>query len=167
MNDTKHWFALYTKPRHEFKAENQLNNIGLNSYLPSVTKIKQWSDRKKKVTEPVLRGYIFICADESERLEALEQNSIIRCVSEHGRPAIIPEWQIDNLRRMLEYKAEYFVQEGLVSGTKVEITDGPFAGVTGIIRSGSEGKTIAVTIELLNRSVVAFLPKESILKVIE
>lgn len=167
MSELKNWYALYTKPRHEFKAEEQLNVNGIITYMPSVTKVKQWSDRKKKVTEPILRGYIFIYANESERLLALEQNSVIRCVSDHGRPAIIPDWQINNLKKMLEYKANYFIQEGLVTGTKVEITQGPFTGVVGIVQSSSEGKTIAVTIELLNRSVIAYLSKESVIRVID
>ncbi len=167
MNDAKHWFALFTKPRQEFKAEGQLKIIGINSYLPVVNKVKQWSDRKKKISEPVLRSYIFIQANEAERLTALEQTSIIRCLSEHRRPAVIPEWQIENLKRMLDYKAEYFVYEGLVSGTKVEIKEGPFAGVIGIVRSGTEGKTLAVTVELLNRTIIAYLPKESVERIID
>lgn len=167
MDETKHWFALYTKSRQEFKAEYQLNRLDIITYLPIVTKIKQWSDRKKKITEPVIRGYIFINANETQRLTALEQSSVIRCIHDLGRPAVIPDWQIDNLKKMIEYKADYFVQEGLVTGTKVEITEGPFTGVTGVVQSSAEGKTISVTIELLNRSVIAYLPKESILRVID
>lgn len=167
INDNKNWFALYTKPRHEFKAEEQLSKAGIISYLPTIIKLKQWSDRKKKVSEPVLRGYIFIYATESERLEALEQSAVIRCICEHGRPAVIPEWQIENLKKMLEYKADYFIQEGLVSGTKVEIKEGPFAGVIGVVSSVKEGKTLAVSIDLLNRSVIAYLPKESVVKIID
>lgn len=167
MNELKHWFALYTKSRHEFKAEEHFNKTGIINYLPSVTKIKQWSDRKKKIKEPVLRGYIFIYATETERLEALEHYSVTRCVHDLGRPAVIPDWQIENLKRMLQYKSDYFIKEGLVSGTMVEIIEGPFSGVIGVVYSGSEGKSIAVSIELLNRSVIAYLPKESIEKVVE
>lgn len=167
MNNKKYWFALYTKPRQEFKAAEQLNAAGISNYLPAVTKVRQWSDRKKKITEPVLRGYIFIYANELERLNALEQNSIVRCISERGKAAVIPDWQIENLKRMLEYKVDFFVHEGLVCGTKVEIVDGPFAGITGVVRSGTDGKTIAVSIDLLNRSVVAYLPKESVTRIID
>lgn len=68
---------------------------------------------------------------------------------------------------MLEYKSDYFVQEGIVSGTKVEIKEGPFSGVIGVVKSAKEGKTLAVSIDLLNRSVIAYLPKESIIKIID
>lgn len=167
MNENKNWFALYTKPRHEFKAEEQISKSGIISYLPTIQKVKQWSDRKKKISEPVLRGYIFIYATEIQRLDALEFDSVVRCLCEHGRPAVIPEWQIENLRKMLEYRSEYFVQEGLVSGTRVEIKEGPFTGVIGVVQSSREGKTLAVSIDLLNRSVIAYLPKESVIRVIE
>ena len=86
----KSWFALYTRPRSEFKAAEQINSLGVYYYLPTITKVRQWSDRKKKITEPVIRGYIFIYGDEKERLISLEQQAVVRCVFEAGRPAKIP-----------------------------------------------------------------------------
>jgi transcriptional antiterminator RfaH len=165
-NIEKHWFALYTKPRSEFKAAGQLDASKINYYLPTVTSIKQWSDRKKKITEPIIRGYVFIQADERERLLALEQYSIVRCVTERGKPAVIPEWQINNLKKMLEYECDFYVMKGLVPGKRVKIKDGPFTGVVGTYRENENDKTISVSIELLNRSVIAHLPKESVIEII-
>jgi transcription antitermination factor NusG len=162
----KNWFALYTKPRGEFKAAEQLGLNEIDYYLPVVTNVKQWSDRKKKITEPIIRGYIFIKAAERERLLALEQYSVVRCVTERGRPAVIPEWQINNLKKMLEYEGDFYVMNGLVPGKKVRIKDGPFAGVEGTYRENENDKTISVSIDLLNRSVIAHLPKESIIEII-
>jgi len=162
----KFWFALYTKPRNEFKAEQQLTTAGINNYLPTVTLLKQWSDRKKKVTEPLLRGYIFIYANEEERLVSVEQLSIVRCVFDVGRPARIPDWQIDNLKSMLETNEDVIVHKGIVPGAKVIIKDGPFEGIIGTIVKGETGKSISVSIDLLNRSVIARLPDESNLEVI-
>jgi transcription antitermination factor NusG len=166
-NPAKNWYALYTKPRSEFKAAEQLEINQINYYLPTVTTTKQWSDRKKKITEPIIRGYIFIKADEKERLLALDQYSIVRCVTERGRAAVIPEWQIKNLMKMLEYEGEFYVLNKLVPGQKVKIKDGPFAGVEGIYCESENDKMIAVSIELLNRSVIAHLPKESLIEVIK
>ena len=162
----KFWFALYTKPRNEFKSEQQLIAAGITNYLPTVTLLKQWSDRKKKVTEPLLRGYIFICANEEERLLSVEQQSIIRCVFDIGRPARIPDWQIDNLRTMIDTKTDVIVHKGIVPGAKVIIKDGPFDGIIGTVVEGEKGKSISVAIDLLNRSVIARLPDESSLEAI-
>jgi transcription antitermination factor NusG len=162
----KFWFALYTKPRNEFKAELQLNDAGVLNYLPTITRLKQWSDRKKQVTEPLLRGYIFIYANEGERLISVEQRSIVRCVFDVGRPARIPGWQIDNLKTMLETKADVIVHKGIVPGAKVIIKDGPFEGIIGTVVEAETGKSISVTIDLLNRSIIARLPDESNLEAI-
>ncbi len=163
----KSWYALYTKPRNEFKAAKQLEIVGVDYYLPTYVKISQWSDRKKKITEPLLRGYIFIFSNEKDRILSLEQPSIVRCVSERGKPARIPEWQICNLKKMLETNAEFHIKEGLAQGVKVKIKEGPFQGVIGVVQEAEVGKAIVVSIDLLNRSVIAHLPRESVFEIVK
>ncbi len=167
LGPDRSWFALYTKPRSEFKAAQQIEEIGVQLYLPTYTHVKQWSDRKKKITEPVMRSYIFIFANEKERINSLEQKSVVRCIFDAGRPAKIPGWQIDNLQRMLSYKSEFFVKNGLVPGAKIRIKEGPFKDVIGVYRETGNDKTIAVSIDLLNRSVIAKLPKESFIEILK
>ena len=162
----KNWFALYVKPRHEFKVRDELEYISIQNYLPVTTKIRQWSDRKKKINEPLLKGYIFIYADEKERLSSLENISVIKCICDHGRPAKIPVWQIVNLQNMLNHDCEFSVFDGLVKGTTIEIVEGPFKGVQGVLEKTETVNNLAVSIDLLNRSVVVHLPKESVTKVI-
>ncbi len=167
LGNERYWFALYTKPRSEFKAAEQIGSEGVEYYLPSVTKTKQWSDRKKKITEPLIRGYIFIFANEKERIISLEQFSVVRCVSERGKPARIPEWQIDNLKKVLSTNSDVIVKEGLVPGVKIKIKEGPFEGVIGTLQEIDNQKTLVVSIDLLNRSVVVYLPKKSIIEIIK
>ena len=163
----KAWFALYTKSRSEFKAAEQLQAIGIQYYLPVVAKWKKWSDRKKKILEPILKGYIFILANERERKLSLEPSSVVRCVFDNGRPAKIPEWQIENLKKMLSKESDFLIQDGLIPGVKVKIREGPFEGIIGVVHESDNGKTIAVSIDLLRRSVIAHLPKESIFEVVK
>ena len=162
----KNWFALYTKAKHEFKARDELDHISIKNYLPLVTRVRQWNDRKKKIYEPIIKGYIFIYADEKERLYSLESSSIIKCICDHGRPARIPEWQIINLQNMLNHKGIFNVFDGLPKGTTIEIVEGPFKGVRGILEKTETQNFLAVTIDLLNRSVVVHLPKESVIRIV-
>lgn len=160
------WYALITKVHQEFKAQAQLDALNIINYLPAVTKLKQWSDRKKSVTEAVLKGYIFIQATEKERLIALEQSAVARCLFENGKPAVIPDWQIENLRRVLETRLEVYVYDGLIPGREIEIMSGPLMGVKGIIQSTPTEKYIAVSIRLLNRTVIAKIPPDVNIKVV-
>ncbi len=163
----KHWFAFYTKPRHEFKAEIQIGALGVVTYLPTTIELHQWSDRKKKVRTPLLSGYIFVYADERERIKALEVPAVIRCISERGRPAAIPENQIDNLRNFIREETKYSIYNGIVKGTKIVIKEGPFQGVSGVVAEDSDGKTLAVAIELLNRSIITYISDNDIVEVIK
>ncbi len=158
------WYALLTKVHQEFKAKAQLDALNIINYLPAVTRLKQWSDRKKRITEPVLKGYIFIRATEKERLIALEQPSVARCLFEKGKPAVIRDWQIENLRRVLETKFEVYVYDGLIPGREIEIISGPLKGIKGIIQSTPTEKHIAVCIKLLNRTVIAKIPPDVSIK---
>ncbi len=163
--EKKYWFALYTKPRHEFKAEQQLQACGIEYFLPAVTRLKQWSDRKKKVKEPLFKSYIFIHANEKERLTALEQYAIVRTIYFDGKPAVIPDWQIENLKKMLEKNVEVFVKDALKVGTRVRIVSGPFKDIEGIVyKTTNQEQMLAVTIDLLRRSVVVQIPRDSLVE---
>ncbi len=164
--EQKNWYALYTKPRQEFKAEAQLRQIAISHYFPTITEVRQWSDRKKKITEPLIRGYIFVYASERERLTALELPSIVRCVVERGRPAIIPACQIDNLKRFIQDNVRYEIFAHIVKGSKIKITDGPFKDVEGIVVEEPTGKCLAVTIELLNRTIVTYITDNDMIQVL-
>lgn len=168
VSSEKFWFALYTKPRHEFQAGIYLDSIDIEYYLPTITTVRKWSDRKKKVTEPLIRGYILVYCNEKERYDALQHESILNTVCFEGKPARIPEWQIENLKKLLAENREVFLGDLIPVGTKVKIVDGPFAGVIGqVCQSDNGGKLLGVNIDLLRRSVLVRLPKESVVKEIK
>lgn len=160
VNSEKYWYALYTKVNQEFKTADQLTKRAIEYYLPTVTKIKKWSDRKKKITEPVIKGYIFIYADETERLDALTIPSVVRCISENGKPSKIPAWQIENFKLVIESKSDFILYNGLVPGQSIEILNGPFKGVKGIVQAiNNKNMNLAISINILNRSLIIKLPE--------
>ena len=159
------WFALYTTPRSEFQAELQLRDIGVETYMPFVIKEKKWTDRTKKIKEPVFRGYIFILSSEQERYVAVTQKAIVKAVSFGGVVATIPDWQIQNLKILLSKNPEYYISDKLLLGTKVRIIDGPFKDIEGIITTEKgKGQSLGVTIDILKRSVVINLTENYVKK---
>lgn len=160
----KKWYALYTKPKQEFKAEQQLKEMGITTYLPLITKIKQWSDRKKKVIEPLFKSYIFINANDSERYISVQAKSIVKVVNFNGVPATIPNWQIENLQKMLASNPDAFVTDLIKIGTHVKIIEGPFAGVEGIVaKYTNDERVLGINIDTLQRSVIVHLPASSVM----
>ena len=60
VEDKKDWYAIYTMPRSEKKVYNRIIESGIEAYLPLLTTVRIWSDRKKKVSLPLIPSFVFI-----------------------------------------------------------------------------------------------------------
>jgi transcription antitermination factor NusG len=63
----KKWFVVYTRPQQELKVAEQLSAMGITNYCPTITLVKQYSDRKKKVSKPLLSSYVMVELEENQR----------------------------------------------------------------------------------------------------
>lgn len=137
MQDSKssierHWYVAYTRPRQEKSTQKEIADMGIEAYVPLRKTIKKWSDRKKMVEEPLLRSYIFIHANESERVRAIEAQGAVRYIFFSGQPAIARDRDIQFLKRLLQEEADFDVQtDHIPKGTEVEVVAGLFIGHRG------------------------------------
>ena len=161
----KNWFALYTRPRHEYKALEQLRESEIETFLPTITTTKQWRDRKKQVTEPLFRGYIFIYSTEIERNVAVTREAVIKTIFFDGKPAVIPDQEIESIKKMLESPEKIKVFTGIAKGVIVKIESGPFIGIEGIVDSiSSDENTLSVSMQMLNRTVCVSIAGDTKIK---
>lgn len=150
-----YWTAFYTKPRSEKKTANRLKEKGFDVYCPCQTVRKQWSDRKKKVTEPVFRSYLFARIDEKSRLEILKDHGIVCNVYWLRKPAIIRDEEMLAIQNFLSHHADVSVcAKHLAPGEEVAIDGGPLSGQSGVIRS-LQGRKAHLTIESLGITLQA------------
>ena len=163
---TYYWYALYTKSRQEKKVYTEMLKRGLVAYLPLETKIKQWSDRKKKVEEPMIRSYVFVKTSEKEYYDILNITGIVHYVTFEGKAASIPEWQIEAMRKMNDYHAPHtYSGEKFMKGEKVIIEAGPLKGYEGEVINDNKGnKKLIIRIENLGYSMVVENPGSTIKK---
>ena len=130
-----YWTAFYTKPRNEKKAAERLAKNGFEVYCPTRTVVKQWSDRKKKVSEPLFTSYLFAKGNELTRMEILLDSSIVSNVFWLGQPAVIRDIEIQEIKSFLEdYSSCEIEFKDLKGGNSVIVESGPLSGQTGIIR---------------------------------
>ena len=128
-----YWTAFYTKPRNEKKVAERLLSYGFEIYCPTRTVLKQWSDRKKKVTEPVFTSYVFARVNEESRLNILKDFGIVSNVRWLGQPARILDREINEIRSFLE---EYPMAEAYAN----EYSEGDDVSVEAGVLSGQSGK---------------------------
>ena len=149
----EHWYAIYTKPRHEKKVNDRLLEKKMEVFLPLITQVKQWKDRKKKVEEPLFKSYIFARFDYKFRHRILETDGVVKIVNFFGEPAVVPDWQIDALRSVIRIPEKIRLENYLKPGELVEVTAGPFKGMKGTVKSLRGETRLVITIDGIMQSV--------------
>jgi transcriptional antiterminator RfaH len=154
MENQAHWYAVYTKPRSEKKLANRLNDQGIEAYLPLRRTLKQWSDRKKMVDEPLISSYVFVRIFQEHYFTVLNTPGAVKYIWFCGKPAAIPETQISTLKLILGEEEIDCVSAGLLQGTRVKVTSGPLKGLTGELINYAGKHRVMVRIDHLEKALL-------------
>ncbi|WPR71659.1 UpxY family transcription antiterminator [Flavobacterium sp. NG2] len=121
------WYVVYTKPKWEKKVAEQLVKLGIECYCPLMVKIRQWSDRKKKVEVPLFNSYVFVRLDEADRNLVFQSVGAVRYLFWLGKPAIVRDEEINTIKKWLA-KPDGFDISVLPYqiGDKIKLESGPF-----------------------------------------
>ncbi|WP_412467668.1 UpxY family transcription antiterminator [Pedobacter sp. KLB.chiD] len=148
------WYPVYTHSRAEKKANEELNRKGIQTYLPLKKAVKQWSDRKKIVEEPLIKSYLFAYISAREYAEVLMTNGVARFIYFSNRVASIPDQQILNLKLLLATDADLEVIDyDIKPGESVIIKAGPFKGIKAELVSVHNKQRIILRLEDMGYSI--------------
>lgn len=150
------WRAFYTRPKHEKKVHDRLVERGYEVYCPVVKTRVRWSDRWKKVYKPILPGYIFVHVDEHQRLEVLQDPSIINTVFWNKKPAVVRDEEIAAMQYLLLGDDQDF-SGNYSTGDLVRIVNGDFRGLKGVVLRVDK-QTICLRLESLQLDFVVQVP---------
>jgi transcriptional antiterminator RfaH len=157
------WYVVYTFPNSEKKVHTYLIQKDMTCFLPLQKVTRQWSDRKKIVEIPLFPNYIFVYTTSHERFKVLDIAGVSRYITYNGSPATISETEIIMIKRLM-VKSEIVVEKYL-EGDTVEIVNGPFNGLTGVVFQ-RKGKTrFGINITSINQSLSVELDISSIEKI--
>ena len=127
----KKWFVIYTKANQEIKVTEQLNKIGISCYCPTVTIIKQYSDRKKKILKTLIPSYVFVLIEEGRRNDIFSVFGVARYMFWLGKPAVVREKEIELMKKYLNGEFQSVSLTNFTKGQLHKISEGVFAGKIG------------------------------------
>jgi len=139
------WYVVYTKPKWEKKVAEKLNQVGIECYCPLITKVKQWSDRKKKVEVPLFNSYVFVQLEELDRNSVFKVPGVVRYLFWLGKPAIVRDEEIDVIKKSL--KASNISDITVTSiqvGDRIKLDSGAFSNQDAIVQEVSNTHYILV-----------------------
>lgn len=150
------WYVAYTCSRHEKYLAEQCQQHGISAFLPVYAVQRHWKRRRAEVLLPLFPSYVFVRMALAERFRVLALPGIVSLVSFKGVPAVVPDSQIEPLRKAVSLgRAEPCVY--LQSGRKVRVTAGPLAGLEGVVQEIKNKIHVIVSFECMNRSVLISL----------
>jgi transcriptional antiterminator NusG len=147
------WFAIWTRSRHEATVRQQLQGKGIEAFLPTVTRWSRWKDRKKRIDWPLFPGYCFARFAPGETLPVLTCAGVVSLISFEGRPAPIPDHEIESIRTLVESELRFDPCPLVREGSLVEVVRGPLRGVVGRLnRKGSHARLV-LSVGLIGQGV--------------
>ena len=153
---TENWYALRVRSRHEFVTSEELTRKDIESFLPSVSRVRQWKDRKKTVDFPLFPGYVFVHLDPRPGafMNVLKTRGSVSFVSlEPGHPTSVSPAEIASLRAMLMSGEQLDVFPAFKEGTAVRVKHGPLLGTIGVLAKREGRQMFLINIDILGRSV--------------
>lgn len=163
MSSTKNWHAIYVKSKFEKRVSAELQKLDIDHYLPLNKVLKQWSDRKKWVEEPLFRSYVFVCIEKPEYFKVLQVFGVVKYIAFEGQAVVIPPQQIQAIKYYLNEKTPIDVQDVVwEKGQKVEIIAGSLIGLTGELIEVKGKHILIIEIEAVGKSLLIQIPKSKL-----
>lgn len=162
MEQEKKWYAVYTHAKWEKKIAGLLTQKTIENYCPLNRVSRQWSDRKKIVYEPLFTSYVFVRISNVERIAVLQTAGVINYVSWQGKPAVIPDTEIELIKKfLLEHDNVRLEKITVKVNDTIHINCGLFIGQQGKVIEVL-GKTLKVLLPSLGYMMLAQMPKSHV-----
>ena len=150
------WYALYTRSRHEKQVAAFLQRQGVEAYVPLRRSWSSRKDRKVTIEVPALPGYLFVrCILYAETRALIKRASgVLRLVENAGRPAVIPESQVESLRAALSHAFNAEGHPYLKVGDRVRVSRGPMVGAEGyLVRVAENRHRLVIAVDYVNQAL--------------
>ncbi len=154
------WFAVQVKPRCEKVVAAISTNKGYEPFFPLQTVRRRWSDRVKVLELPLFPGYVFCRLGTESRLPLLTIPAVIGLVGAGKVPLPIDDSEIAGIR--IAVKSGLFMEPCIYldRGDRVQVEEGPLAGLEGFYLESRKQDRIVVSVTLLQRSVAIEIERD-------
>jgi transcription antitermination factor NusG len=145
------WYALQCWVRKESLISAQLESLGFECFLPKYKSVREWSDRKKEVEQPLFPGYVFCRFDYSQRRPIVVTPGILQVVGRGRTP--VADVEIQAIQVAVASGIPSRPWPYLEVGERVRIHTGKLSGLEGILVNFRGNHRVVLSVSLLQRSL--------------
>jgi transcriptional antiterminator RfaH len=158
------WYVLRCKPREDARALRELGNQGFETFAPTCSVMRRRGTTRRASIEPLFPGYVFVQLNSTRHNWGVLRSTrgVIGMVRFGMNAPRVPEAVIDALRKLDGLELDARARAGLKAGDRIEVLDGPFAGLQGVFQHTDGEARAMVLLDCMQRMTRVVLPAESI-----
>jgi len=156
-SNERNWYLVYTKPRMEQVAQENLQRQGYETYLPMLRQTRRRRGRYHSTIEACFPRYLFIHLDTRTDNWAPIRSTlgVAKMVEFGGLPAMVPNDLIVTLQSNEDPEGLQQLQEPeLKTGDTVRVLEGPFAGYQGIYQQHQGRERVAILMDIVGKNTL-------------
>lgn len=165
------WYVLHTRPKFEKSICREIEylnreKVSYESYLPVKIITRRWSDRIKKIEEPLFFSYVFVKTDVHSKVNLLQIPGVMRFVSTDGKPATLSSEEIERLRMIEKQYSDIQNEPYFSTGDQVMVKQGPFTGMQGIlVKKVNSQPRFLIRLPLLQQAISVEISVDDLMRV--
>ena len=144
------WLVFYTKARQEKALARELVGFKVPFFLPLTPKTNLIRGRKVRSFVPIFGGYVFLFANEQERIKALTTNRVSNSLPVEAQGQLTQD--LRNIQQLILADAPLTVESRIAAGQNVRIKSGPMAGIEGVVEKRRGQSVLYVAVTMLQQS---------------
>jgi transcription antitermination factor NusG len=153
------WYALTVGPRKEKLTAQALRTRGFEDFLPLYSSRRRWSDRIKRIEQPLFPGYVFCRFNQLERQSVLKTPDVVSIVGFGKVPEPVDDSEMTALQAVCGSGLDAVPYPNPSVGSKVTLNEGPLRGLEGVLVQDKKARLI-LSLTLLQRSVAVEIDRE-------
>src|SRR5271154_5090108 len=152
-HESSAWWVLYTRHQHEKTVADMLAAKDFEVFLPLYESIRRWKDRSKRITLPLFPCYVFVRGGLNRRLQVVTTPGVHTILFRGEHVAIIPETEIQAIRKAVEGPFRVEPHPFLRCGERVRVTRGSLEGVEGVLVRKKNLYRLVLSVDMMAQSV--------------
>ena len=161
----KTWYLVYTKPRQETQAQDNLVRQGYGVYLPRVRLMRKRQGRPVAIIEPLFSRYLFIHLDtQSDNWGPIRSTYGVASLVRFGNePAKVPDEFVAHLKKQEGQDGLHeWAEPKMIVGDRMRVTEGPLKGYEGVLLAKSGQARVLLLLDMLGKEVRTHLSPDQI-----
>ncbi len=159
-NGSRHWYVIYTKPRSEDMAREQLEKKEIPVFLPRIREVKFRRRRLQERVQPLFPSYLFArFAIPDEYYNVKWARGVRRIVGSGTMPLPLDDSIVVFLIEQADEKGLIEPQPSLKDGDRVRVKEGPLAGLWGVVQGSVDARgRVKILMDILHAGARIKLP---------